>query len=86
MTYEELKERVAKAMFNTPLHGMGGVSLEWEMSPLDIQQYYRDAADAAIALTLEEAATVADKRAQQNAEIRLTCAAMASEIRALGKP
>lgn len=86
MTYEELRERVAKAMFNTPLRGMGGVALEWEMSPQDIQEYYRDAADAAIALTLEEAAIVADKRAQQDAEIRLPCEAIAREIRALGKP
>ena len=77
MTHKELREKVAKAMFNTPFHGMGGVSLEWEMTASDIQEYYRDAADAAIALALEEAAVVADKRAQQDEEIRPVCEAIA---------
>jgi len=85
MIHKELREKVAKAIFNTPFQGMGGVSLEWELSPADIQQYYRDAADAAIALALEEAAVVADKRAKQDEGVRLACEAIATEIRALSK-
>lgn len=86
MIHEELREKVAKALFNTPFQGMGGVPLEWELSPGDIQQYYRDAAVVAIALALEEAAAVADRQAKQDEGFRASCEAIANEIRALSKP
>ena len=90
MTHEELREKVARALYYTPIAGTSGVIPTWETVSVEVQHLCLAEADAAINIVLEEAARVADKQAWAHGGRHfngpeLNSAAIAAAIRAMKK-